>query len=85
MPRSWMLLGYCLAALLAALPAASRGEEAASNKSPGAEIKEAGRTIGHGAATAGKGIAKGAKTAGKEVAKGARQIGHGVRDAVKGK
>jgi hypothetical protein len=96
--RHWMLLGYSLAALIAAPPLAAAAEEAQSNeahKSPGAEMKEAGRAVGHatrdsgkaigrGAKTAGKGIASGAKNAGKEIAKGARQIGHGVRDAVKG-
>jgi len=99
MAKPLMLLGYSLAALIAAAPVTASAEESGSSKdrkSPGAEMKEAGRAvghatrdsgkaIGHGARTAGKGIASGAKNAGKEIAKGARQIGHGVRDAVKGK
>lgn len=86
------VIGVCTALLLAVAPAAIGAERAKDEKSAAAEVKEAGREVGHaardggkavgrGAATAGKGIAKGAKTAGKEIGKGARQIGHGVRDA----
>ena len=93
MPRAWMLLGYSLAALVAAAPTGGSAQE---HKSPGAEIRDGGRKVGHaardggkalhhGAKKTGKTIGKSAKQAGKDIAKGAKEIGHGVRDAVNGK
>ena len=81
MPKHWMLLGYSLAALLAAAPATARGEEAGAapspraHASPGQEIKKAGRAIGHAARDSGKAVGHGAKTAGKGIAKGSKAAG----------